>query len=194
MPKVKTAWNKGLYNAAVIDRVNQIINSNPVRLTPGEIYRYLGNGYNYSYKAFLNHLAKARANGRVDSNCILEGRGGNNNPSGRKFKFKVGDKIKIDINSNRTPKYLNGELKRFDVPRTITGVFSERGTNSRPDTLYYLGNNRKGGCDLLECKGFTTRQLIPYVKGCKGRPKLKRPYNRNSERINGNVPAERINA
>ena len=185
MRKLKKVWNKGLYNVDLIGRVNQIINSNPVRLTPGEIYRCLGKGYKYSYKAFHKHLMRARAKGLVDSNCILEGRGGNNNPSGRKFKFEVGDKVRINIKSNQIPKYLVGELKRLDVPRTITGIFSECHRNPRPDTMYYLGNNRKGGCHLLESRGFRTRELIPYVAGSAGRPKLKRRYNRNPDRVNG---------
>ena len=187
---MKPVWNKGNYNVILIDGVNQIISSNP-GLTPGEIYQHLGDGYEYTYKGFLKHLAKARKNGIVNSSYISEGRGGKRKSSGAKFKFAVGDKVRIAKN-NRTPEYLRAEIKRLDIPRTIIAIFSVcEPPQRRADTLYYLGNNRMGGCNSLESYGFRTRQLIPYVKGNVGRPKRKRHYNRNLGKgsvIKGNSP------
>jgi len=185
--RTKPAWNKGHYNDALIDRVNQVINSNLMQLTIGQIYAALvaaGDIENTrnDYKKFLWHLAKARAADQVDGSRIIEGRGRKRYKGGGvRNKFNTGDKVRINRHNRRTPEWLREEL-RLDTPRTITAVCNVvREPSFIPTsrhTLYYLGSNRMGS-DNLEPHGFRAGELIPYVKGSAGRPKHKRRYNRN---------------
>lgn len=185
--RTKPAWNKGQYNIALIDRVNKIIDSNSMQLTLGEIFAALVAAGNIEdthngYKKFRWHLAKARVAGQVDDSRISEGRGRKRYKGGGvRNKFHLGDKVRLNKHSRRTPEWLREEL-RLDTPRTITAVCNvarEPGfVPTSRNTLYYLGNNRMGS-DNLEPHGFRAVELIPYVKGKVGRPKRKRHYNQN---------------
>jgi len=183
----KPAWNKGNYNDALIEKVNRVLSA-ATRLTPGQIFTALVDAGDIDnthddYNMFLWHLAKARAAG--------QDKGG-----GVRNRFNLGDKVRINRQNKRTPGWLKGEL-RLDTPRTITlvcNVAREVGfVPTTRHTLYYLGNNQMGS-DNLEPHGFRAGELIPYIKGDAGRPKLKRHYNRNPMCINGIVPVEGINA
>lgn len=86
-------------------------------------------------------------------------------------KFKIGDKILIKRNNERTPKELLEGL-RLDHPRTIVSIFYDKGTQHN---RYYLGSNGRG-LDF-SYYGFRASQLRIWPnRGIIGRPKTKRGY------------------
>ena len=178
--RTKPPWNKGQTQADwLIDEVRNLIDGNGV-LTMGQIFRTLAtegvveDSFN-SYKRYIRHLGKARLYGRLDRNRLIKGKGG------FRSKFNIGDRVRINPISLRVPVWLQKEL-RLERPRTIITVFS----GGHQDT-YYLGNNRRGP-GSLEYYGFRSGELIPFNKKSVGRPRTKRPYNRNNGKQGISIP------
>lgn len=86
-------------------------------------------------------------------------------------KFKIGDKVKIKRDNNRTSKEVLDGL-RLDHPRTIVSIFYDPKTQHN---RYYLGSNYRGNVDL-ENVHLRASELILWSKGMIGRPRVKRCY------------------
>lgn len=170
-------WNKGTTKYRdLLTRINWLlIIYGPSSLS--EIYSHVSNEISYKRLQWL--LSKARANGLIDPALIRENRGlMKNKGGGRPAKFQVGDKVRIAPKNKRTPQWLLDEL-RADTPRTIVQVVK----TDNQVCLYLLGTNSNDS--FLEFYSFRPNELVPYVKGTVGRPRLKRAYNRNPDGNNG---------
>ena len=168
--------------SGLINRINQMLCNSPEPMVIKEIFSRLvaaGELQDNDYFKFNALLVWVRRNGQVDKSRVIKGHG----PK-YKFKFRVGDKVRIDRNSYRIPQYLRDKL-RLDTPRTIQMVFRQNGNgNTNAKTRYYLGMNRIGESLALESYPFRVDMLIPYVKCKVGRPRLKRRYNQNLVAVN----------
>ena len=91
-------------------------------------------------------------------------------------KFAVGDKVRIN---GRCPQYLLEGL-RHNRLRTITSIYYDRKLQAN---IYYLGTNRMGKGDDIECYPFRSYQLrLPAgTKG--GRPRLNRTVNSQDKKL-----------
>ena len=191
MRKGHSPPNKGITKYGdVIDRINQMLESSPDPVEIKDIFsRLVADGvfqdtFN-DYQKLTRILKTQRDNGRIDRNRVAKARG---RKGAHPFKFKIGDKVRIDQHSERLPLELCERL-RIDRPRTITAVFREPTSNTK--TFYYLGSNRIG-YDFLECYPFRVDMLVPYQKASKvGRPCVKRRYRKYNK---GNHGGSQINA
>lgn len=190
--RTKPVWNKGITKyQGLLDRINWLLLLGQPQ-TLSQIYEHFNNEISYKKLQWL--LSKARAGGIINKELIAEGRGlMKDKGGGLRPKFKIGDKVRIDRTNRRTPQWLRGEL-RLDIPRIIVATFNigdavRRGlvdvSTKNRNIIYYLGSNRMGNGGL-EVYGFRSCQLIPYIKGTTGRPRLKRLYNRKNGNGIGN--------
>jgi hypothetical protein len=93
-------------------------------------------------------------------------------------KHKVGDKVVIRRDSQRTPKWILRGL-RLNTPRTIQVVFYNK---RQQHTFYYFGCNGKSKIDISFVP-FRAEQIKAWNKGEVGRPKEKREYKRTGARV-----------
>lgn len=178
--RTKPAWNKGvtLYPELLV-RVKELIATVEFKLTLGELFNYIAKegylpGSRSGYKTFQRLVSQNINKGLLRDGRGLKNKGNTGEGYGRPQKFQVGDKVRILRANGRTPLWLRENI-REDIPRTVTAII-KTGQGSR----YHVGCNRIGN-DSIEIYTFRSNELIPFVKGKKGRPKIKRVYKyRNS--------------
>ena len=170
--KGKTPWNKGKtkYERLINLTLTMIYRRSPELPTLGELFTQLVQmgefeGNRNDYKRFQRITLR-----HIDRRLLKEGRGNVNNNGGSRPKFQIGDKVRICREKKRMPLRLRDGI-RVDSPRTITAIFK---TDRK--IFYYVGCNRMGN-DLIDSYSFRAHELIPFVKGKLGRPKVKMVYN-----------------
>ena len=175
--------------AAVLECVDAILAESAAPLRVGEIHREMA-AHGASLMAlstFRDHIRQAIKTGEISPHQIIDGRRDNRGTSATKrhkqqFKFKVGDKVRINTNPDnsgriRTPQWLR-QLIRTDTPRTVISIYRIPWREGIWASRYYLGTNR-GGTPLGDYP-FRPGELIFFIKGNIGRPKLKRAYNQKN--------------
>ena len=150
---------KGHYDSSLITQVSQMIAGSNKKLTMIQMQKALSTrgvltGDKSGYDHLRSQIIKAFKNGILDQSQIAEGRylTHENLP-----KFKVGDKVRIKQENERTPEWLRKDL-RLQNSRTIVAAVPTKWA-----TLYYLGTNGMGK-SYLDIQPLRACELEPYTK------------------------------